>query len=71
MRVYPLLLVALLFAGVAGQQSSASQDSAAPPPQVTFRSEINFVEVHAIVTDRRGAFVKDLTASDFEFFEDG
>jgi VWFA-related protein len=70
-RVYPLLLVALLSAGVAGQQSSASPDPSAPPPQVTFRSEVDFVEVHAIVTDQRGAFVKDLTASDFEIFEDG
>ena len=69
--LYPLLLVALLSAGVAGQQSSASPDPAAPPPQVTFRSEVDFVEVHAIVTDRRGAFVKDLAASDFEIFEDG
>jgi hypothetical protein len=38
---------------------------------VTFRAEINFVEVHAIVTDRNGAFVRDLTADDFEIYEDG
>jgi VWFA-related protein len=70
-RVHPLLIVALLSAGVPGQQSPRSQDPAAQSPTVTFRSEVDFVEVHAIVTDRRGAFVKDLTADDFEIFEDG
>ena len=29
---------------------------------MTFRAETNFVEVHAIVTDEKGAFVKDLKA---------
>ena len=47
-------------AGGAGQQ-----------PAVTFRTETNFVEVHAIVTDQKGAFVKDLTRDDFEVYEDG
>src|SRR6185503_12027352 len=40
-------------------------------PSVTFRAETNFVEVHAIVTDRNGSFVRDLTADDFEIYEDG
>ena len=40
-------------------------------PRVTFRTETNFVEVHAIVTDEKGAFVKDLTREDFEVYEDG
>jgi VWFA-related protein len=53
----------------------AAQQPASPTPPgeggVTFRAEINFVEVHAIVTDRTGAFVRDLTADDFEIYEDG
>jgi VWFA-related protein len=40
-------------------------------PGVTFRTEINFVEVHALVTDAAGAFVRDLTRDDFEIYEDG
>ena len=50
-----------------------AQQPAAPPGEggVTFRAETNFVEVHAIVTDRSGAFVRDLTADDFEIYEDG
>ena len=56
----------------AASQPAAQQPAAAPQqPPVTFRAEANFVEVHAIVTDRQGAFVKDLTAADFEIVEDG
>ncbi len=56
----------------AAPQPAAQQPAQAPQqPGVTFRAEANFVEVHAIVTDREGAFVKDLTAEDFEIHEDG
>ena len=66
-----LLPIALVCTGVAFERSSAAQISGAQPPQVTFSAEVNFVEVHAIVTDRAGRFVKDLSASDFEILEDG
>jgi VWFA-related protein len=61
-RTYWLPALMLLTCGeiVAGQQ-----------PSVTFRTEINFVEVHAIVTDEKGAFVRGLTRDDFEVYEDG
>jgi hypothetical protein len=36
-----------------------------------FRSGIELIEVDAIVTDRDGNPVRDLTAADFEIFEDG
>jgi VWFA-related protein len=52
-----------------GQQPASSQSQ--PQPPVTFRAEANFVEVHAIVTGPDGAFVRGLTADDFEIFEDG
>ena len=39
--------------------------------QATFRAEVNYVEVDAVVTDASGAFVHGLTAADFELFEDG
>jgi VWFA-related protein len=47
-----------------------------PPPQqrqpgVTFRVEVNFVEIDAVVTDARGNFVRDLTKDDFELVEEG
>ena len=60
---------------VGGGIVAAQQQPASPKPPgeggVTFRAETNFVEVHAIVTDRTGAFVRDLTADDFDIYEDG
>jgi len=50
---------------------SAAQQPGTGPPSVTFRAETNFVEVHAIVTDQAGAFVRNLTKDDFEILEDG
>ena len=41
------------------------------PQQPTFRADINFVRVDVIVTDENGDPVTDLTAADFEVFEDG
>lgn len=54
----------------------SGQPAGNPPPaapadaQPVFRAGINFVRVDAIVTDRQGAPVTDLTAADFEVFED-
>ena len=53
-----------------------SQEADSPPTPdeqsqaPVFRSEINFVRVDAIVTDDDGNPVLDLTADDFEIFED-
>ena len=41
------------------------------PPPVTFRVEINYVEVDAVVTDAQGRLVTDLSQEDFEVLEDG
>ena len=74
MRRYPLLLpTALICAGILGASIVTAQEpgDAVQEPVVTFRTETNFVEVHAIVTDGSGAFVKDLTSDDFEIYEDG
>src|SRR4051812_11885006 len=76
MRSYFLISLMVLVAST----GSAQQPAQAPPqpaPQtdaqstVTFRAETNFVEVHAIVTDRTGAFARGLTADDFEVYEGG
>jgi VWFA-related protein len=49
----------------------AGQPPPAQPPGVTFRVEVNYVEVDAVVTDASGRFVRNLTADDFEIYEDG
>jgi VWFA-related protein len=40
-------------------------------PSVTFQTEVNYVDVDAIVTDAQGHFVVDLTKDDFTILEDG
>jgi len=40
-------------------------------PPITFRSEVNYVEVDAVVRDGQGNFVRDLRQGDFQVFEDG
>ncbi len=65
--VLPIALIgAGIVAGIPGAGIVAAQQ-----PGVTFRAETNFVEVHAIVTDQDGAFVRGLTLDDFEIYEDG
>src|SRR5262245_55589316 len=41
-----------------------------PPTPVTFKTEVNYVEVDALVTDAQGNFVAGLTKDDFEVLED-
>jgi len=71
-RILVFLGVGALTAGLSARQAGTPQ----PPPSrqnpaVTFKVEINYVEVDAVVTDRDGRFVADLTREDFEVLEDG
>jgi VWFA-related protein len=63
-RLLSALCLALLGATVLAQQP------AQPQPPVTFRVEVNYVEVDAFVTDAQGNPVPGLTADDFEVLED-
>jgi VWFA-related protein len=70
------LTVALLLTAATGllaaqQSPSPPAASQTQPPAVTFRVEVNYVEVDAIVTDAQGRPVTGLTADDFEVLEDG
>ena len=40
-------------------------------PPITFRAEVNYVEVDARVLDQNGTFITDLKPADFQVFEDG
>ena len=59
-------IIALTLLGMLAQQSP-------PPPQppVTFKVEVNYVEIDASVTDAQGNFVRTLTQDDFQLIEDG
>ena len=69
-----LILLATLMQAPA---QPAAQPPAQPPaqpsgqPAVTFRVEINYVEIDANVVDEQGRFVRNLTRDDFQILEDG
>ncbi len=69
-RILALLFAAALCNGALSAQQPPAQQPVEPPP-VTFRVEVNYVEVDATVTDAQGKVVTDLTADDFEVLEDG
>jgi VWFA-related protein len=52
-------------------QQPAPQAPATEPPPVTFRVEVDYVEVDALIADAQGNLVSDLRAEDFEVLEDG
>jgi VWFA-related protein len=66
----------LVLAGLSGASSAARQVPEPPSPvnsapAVTFRTEVNYVEVDAAVYTKDGRFVSDLRKEDFEVREDG
>ena len=68
-----VLAAALSAAALAAQQPPPSPSAPQAPGagEVTFRVEVNYVEVDAVVTDATGTIVTDLTQADFEVLEDG
>ena len=77
-------LAALVTARPSAQQSAPTPATAPPAagaqatprpgidqPAVTFKVEVNYVEVDAAVFDKSGKFVGTLNKDDFQVFEDG
>lgn len=68
------LFVALAGAGLlAGQAPSQPNQPPAqePAPGPTFKAQVEYVEVDAVVTDQQGTFIRNLAKDDFQVFEDG
>ena len=70
------LAIALVLSSavLAGQQAPPPASPQRPDPQmppITFRSEVNYVEVDAVVRDAQGNFVRDLRQGEFQVLEDG
>ena len=62
----------LAFLGIVlGLAGSLGAGQGAAPQTPTFRVNVEYVEVDAVVTDRDGRFVRDLKQEDFQIFEDG
>ncbi len=66
----PLLALLGALVPAAQQQSTPPQPQSEQPP-ITFKVEVNYVEIDAIVTDAQGNFVRNLTKDDFQVFEEG
>ena len=73
-----VVLSGILLAGIqadvgAGQQAplAAPETRSAVSQTPTFKVQVDYVEIDALVTDKQGRFVRDLTKDDFEIFEDG
>jgi VWFA-related protein len=54
-----------------GLVSGQGQAPTPQQPPITFRAEVNYVEVDTRVLDKDGRFVPGLKAEDFQVFEDG
>lgn len=68
LRLSAIIVLAVGAAVSAGQTSQSGSGQAPPTP--TFRAEVEYVEVDAIVTDEQGRFVPDLRKEEFQIFED-
>ncbi len=64
-------LVVAFVAAVLAQGQPAQAPPGREQPAVTFKLDVNYVEVDAIVTDAQGHLVRDLTKDDFQVLEDG
>src|SRR5579864_5405329 len=58
----------LMVAGVSAQQQQSTPPQ--EPPTTVIRTETRLVLVDAVVTDKKGAYVHDLTQKDFKVWED-
>jgi VWFA-related protein len=70
-RLAALLALASVSALSAGQAPAQAPPSTQQTPPPTFKAEVEYVEVDALVTDEQGQFVRDLTIDDFQISEDG
>ena len=68
--VLAALCVLFVVPGRAQQQAPPAQPPAPLQPGLTFKVEVNYVEVDAVVTDAQGQFAADLKKDDFQVFED-
>ncbi|MGB2717651.1 MAG: VWA domain-containing protein [Vicinamibacterales bacterium] len=70
-RFLAVFLLALLSPSAFGQQVQAPTPPQAKDqqPPITFKVEVNYVEIDALVTDSNGKFVRGLTRDDFEVLE--
>ena len=64
-------LALIIVAALAQAPAPAAPPQSAAQPPVTFKVEVNYVEIDANVTDEQGNFVRTLSKDDFQILEDG
>jgi VWFA-related protein len=69
MSQWSKLLALFVLIGAAVVAAQSQQAPAQAPP--TFKAQVEYVEVDALVTDQQGQFVRTLTKDDFQVSEDG
>jgi Ca-activated chloride channel family protein len=62
-----MVVAAAVGVGAAGQQ----QPAPSAPPVATFKSSVDLVRVSAVVRDKKGRFVRDMSVRDFEVLVGG
>ncbi|HLW76272.1 MAG TPA: hypothetical protein VKS01_04790, partial [Bryobacteraceae bacterium] len=71
-RRMKLLAVAICLAAFTGSRSRAQQQEQKPEDaNVILHAETRVVLVDAVVTDKKGGYVRDLKQKDFKVYEDG
>jgi VWFA-related protein len=71
MKLHGLFLTGMVMAVSAFAQDQQQQTAPPPPPPSTvIKTETRLVLVDAVVTDKKGAYVHDLTQKDFKVAED-
>ena len=70
-RLMGLLVLLAGAAATAGQAPAPQPPSSPTAQQPTFRVNVDYVEVDAVVTDKQGRIVRDLKKEDFQVLEDG
>ncbi len=68
--VFGTLTASVPLGGLRAEQNPPPKPAADQPP-ITFKVEVNYVEIDASVTDQQGNFVRGLTKDDFEVLERG
>ena len=71
MKLHRLAAAVFVSIGPAVWAGQLPQSADPQTPTPTFKAEVEYVEVDALVVDERGQFVRDLKREDFQVFEDG
>jgi len=65
------VMASLAAAAISVATVTAQQPAPSAPPVATFKSSVDLVRISAVVRDRKGRFVRDMSEGDFEVLDGG